>query len=134
MVERRQSLDCAEEFVVDVRVPSLEEIAENPKRCGFIGGGWVDSDKPNMINLYWHARRRTCFTVYSLLNVLEHETLHAVLAWRLSLQFSIRLDRVHRSSCVCLDNGKLVFVNEFKIGRKWVLPPCFEEATANILE
>jgi hypothetical protein len=82
-------VDSAEEFVVDVRVPSLEEIAENPKRCSFIGGGWVDSDKPNMINLYWHARRRKCFTVYSLLNVFEHETLHAVLAYHLSLQFSI---------------------------------------------
>jgi hypothetical protein len=134
LVRRTQSLDGTGEFVVDVRVPSLEEIAENPKRCSFIGGGWVDSNKPNMINLYWHARRRKCFTVYSLLNVLEHETLHAVLAWRLSLQFSTKLDRVHRSSCVYLDNGKLVFVNQFKTGRKWVLPPYFEEPTANMLE
>jgi hypothetical protein len=134
LVRRRQSLDGAEEFVVDVRVPSLEEIAENPKRCSFIGGGWVDSDKPNLINLYWHVHRRKHFTVYSLLNVLEHETLHAVLAWRLSLQFSMKLDRVHRSSCVCLNKDKLVFVNEFKIGRKWVLPPYFEEPTANMLE
>ncbi|MEM2118966.1 MAG: hypothetical protein QW840_02455, partial [Candidatus Bathyarchaeia archaeon] len=62
------------------------------------------------------------------------ETLHVVLAKNLSLQVSMKLDRVHRSSCVWLDEKRLIFVNEFRFGDKWVLPPYFEEPTEETLE
>jgi hypothetical protein len=119
--------------VLDVRVPSESEISENPKRRDFLGGAWVDSQNLNVVNLYWHKRREQ-FSVYSLLNVLEHETLHSVLARRLSIQLSMKLDRVHRSSCVWIDKNKLVFINEFKISGNWVLPSYFEEPTEDLLE
>ncbi len=125
-------LKC-EHWVVDVRVPTEGQIAENPKRIDFIGGGWVDSTEPEVVCLYWHKRKGR-FSVYSLLNVLEHETLHVVLAKRLGLQASIELDRVHRSSCVRLDDERLVFVNEFKFRKEWVLPPYSEEPTEDVLE
>ena len=123
----------AEPVAISVRVPSEAEILENPKREDFLGGGWVDSVDFNMVNVYWH-KRQELFSVYSLLNVLEHETLHSVLAKRLSLQVSMKLDRVHRSSCVCANGNRLVFINEFKIAGEWVFPPYFEEPTNDLLE
>jgi hypothetical protein len=132
---RRQSktTESTDSSVLDVRVPSESEISENPKRRDFLGGAWVDSQNLNVVNLYWHKRREQ-FSVYSLLNVLEHETLHSVLARRLSIQLSMKLDRVHRSSCVWIDKNKLVFINEFKISGNWVLPSYFEEPTEDLLE
>ena len=118
---------------IHVRGSGEAEILENPKRGEFLGGGWVDSVDFDMINVYWH-KRRELFSVYSLLNVLEHETLHSVLAKRLSLQVSMKLDRVHRSSCVCANGNRLVFINEFKIAGEWVFPPYFEESTEDLLE
>jgi hypothetical protein len=117
---------------VDVRVPTESEILENPRRRDFIGGGWVDSSDLNMINVYWH-KRQGLFTVYSLLNVLEHETLHSVLARLVSLKTSMTLDRIHRSSHVWMSEDKLVYINEFWF-KKWTLPPYFEEPTENMLE
>ena len=114
---------------ISVRVPSEAEILENPKRDDFLGGGWVDSVDVSMINVYWH-KRQELFSVYSLLNDLEHETLHSVLAKRLSLQASMKLDRVHRSSCICTNGNRLVLINEFKIAGEWSLPPYFEEPTS----
>ena len=125
-------MEC-KDWVVGIRVPTEEQIAENPKRVDFVGGGWIDSTEPEVICLYWHKRKGR-FSVYSLLNVLEHETLHVVLARRLSLQASIKLDRVHRSSCVWLDDERSVFVNEFKFGKEWMLPPYSEKPTADLLE
>lgn len=122
-----------EPVTINVRVPSESEILENPKRGEFLGGGWVDSVDVNMINVYWH-KRQELFSVYSLLNVLEHETLHSVLAKRLSLLVSMKLDRVHRSSCVCANGNRLVFINEFKIADEWVFPPYFEEPTDDLLK
>ena len=123
----------AEFAAINVRVPSEAEILENPKRGEFLGGGWVDSVDFDMINVYWH-KRRELFSVYSLLNVLEHETLHSVLAKRMSLQVSMKLDRVHRSSCICTNGNRLVFINEFKIAGEWIFPPYFEEPTSDLLE
>lgn len=122
-----------ETFVVDARIPSEAQIVENPRRAKFLGGGWVDSSEINVINLYWH-RRREHFTIYSLLNVLEHETLHVVLAKRLNLEASKDLDNIHRSRCVWISEDKMVFINEFKCGAKWSLPPYFEEPTKDMLE
>lgn len=133
MQKRSKHCNSDESSAVDVRVPSEEEILENPRSRDFLGGGWVDSSDLSVINLYWH-RRKGHFTVYSLLNVLEHETLHSVLARRLSLKVSMKLDRVHRSSCVRMDEEKLVFVNEFKISGQWVFPPYFEEPTEDLPE
>jgi hypothetical protein len=118
--------------VVNVRVPTQNEILENPKRRDFLGGGWVDSSKLSMINVYWH-RRQKLFTVYSLLNVLEHESLHSVLARHISLKTSMKLDNVHRCSCAWISEDKLVFVNEFFFGR-WIFPSYFEEPTDDLLE
>jgi hypothetical protein len=83
--------------------------------------------------VYWH-RRQGLFTIYSLLNVLEHETLHSVLAKFINVQASVKLDNVHRSSCAWLDDEKLVFVNEFRFGGIWVFAPYFEEPTDELLE
>jgi hypothetical protein len=117
---------------MDVRVPSRREILENPKRRVFLGGGWVDSWELNTINLYWHRKQRF-FTVYSLLNVLEHEDLHSVLARLVNMRASIKFDNVHRCSGVWISEDRLVFVNEFFFGR-WVFPPYFEEPTDESLE
>jgi hypothetical protein len=117
---------------VDVRVPSRREILKNPKRRDFLGGGWVDSLELSTINVYWH-RRQEFFTVYSLLNVLEHEGLHSVLARLINLDTSAKLDNVHRCSCVWISKDKLVFVNEFFFG-SWVFPLYFEEPTEDMLE
>lgn len=118
--------------VVSVRVPTQSEILENPKRRDFLGGGWVDSSELSMINVYWH-RRQKFFTVYSLLNVLEHEALHSVLARLIDLETSMKLDNIHTCSCVWISGGKLVFVNKFFFS-KWMFPPYFEEPTEDLLE
>jgi len=117
---------------VDVRVPSRREILENPKRRDFLGGGWVDSLELSIINVYWH-RRQKLFTIYSLLNVLEHEGLHSVLARLINLNTSAKLDNVHRCSSVWIRKDKMVFVNEFFFA-SWVFPPYYEEPTEDMLE
>jgi hypothetical protein len=118
--------------VIELGVPTEKEILENPRRQNFLGGGWVDSSEPNVINVYWH-RRQSLFTVHSLLQVLEHETLHSVLILLAGLEVSMKLDNVHRSSCVWIDENKLIFANEFRFER-WMLPPYFEEPTEDLLE
>jgi hypothetical protein len=117
---------------LEARIPTRSEILVNPKRRDFLGGGWVDSLDLNMINVYWHRRQRL-FTVYSLLNVLEHEGLHSVLAKLVGLEASMKLDNVHRCTCVWISEDKLVFVNEF-LFKKWMFPPYFEEPTEDMLE
>jgi hypothetical protein len=119
-------------WVVGVRVPTRQEIVANPRRAWFIGGGWIDSGDPSVINLYWH-RRQKLFTIYSLLQVLEHETLHSVLARIAGLDISEKLDKVHRSICMWLDEDRLVFVNQVLV-KKWVLPFYVEEPTEELLE
>jgi hypothetical protein len=117
-----------------VRVPSEAEILENPRRAWFVCGGWIDSVDPSVVNVYWH-RRQGRFTIYSLLQILEHEVLHAVLAEFISLEVSTKLDSVHRSVFVLLgDDDKGVFVNELRIGEEWVFPPYLEEPTEDLLE
>lgn len=118
--------------VIEFIVPTEKEILENPRRKNFLGGGWIDSSEPNMINVYWH-KLQGLFTVYSLLQVLEHETLHSVLVRLASLGVSMKLDNVHRSSCVWMDENRLIFVNEFRF-KRWMLPPYFEEPTVDLLE
>lgn len=121
-----------EPSVIELGVPTEKEILENPRRQNFLGGGWIDSSEPNVINVYWH-RLQGLFTVYSLLQVLEHETLHSVLVRLASLRVSMKLDNVHRSSCVWMDENRLIFVNEFRF-KRWMLPPYFEEPTVDLLE
>jgi hypothetical protein len=117
-----------------VRVPSEEEILENPHRAWFVCGGWIDSVDPSVVNVYWH-RRQGRFTIYSLLQILEHEVLHAVLAGFIDLEVSTKLDNVHRSVFILLgDDDKGVFVNELRIGEEWVFPPYLEEPTEDLLE
>jgi hypothetical protein len=118
-----------------VRVPSREEILENPSRAWFVCGGWIDSDAPNVVNVYWH-RRQGRFTVFSLLQILEHEILHAVLALRVGLDVSSKLNSVFRSVFVLLneEGEKGVFVNELRNGEDWVFPPYLEEPTEDLLE
>jgi hypothetical protein len=116
---------------VNVRVPTKNEILENPKRRDFLGGGWVDSSELETINVYWH-KRQGLFTIYSLLNVLEHESLHSVLARLTNLETSMKLDNVQRCSSVWISEDRLVFVNEFLFGT-WVFPPYFEEPTEKLL-
>jgi hypothetical protein len=118
---------------VVVRVPSREEILENPTRAWFVCGGWIDSVEPSVINVYWH-RRQGRFSVYSLLQILEHETLHAVLAMLLDLEVSKMLDKVHRSVFVLLGDRRGVFANEFRVGEEWGFPPYLEEPTEDLLE
>lgn len=117
--------------VFDVKIPTREEISENPKRAWFIAGGWVNDSEPEDIYVYWH-RRRNHFTVYSLLQIVEHETLHAVLLSLMDVEASRRLDRIHRCACVRLDDDRFVFVNEFRIG-DWEFPPYLEEPTEELL-
>jgi len=97
----------------------------------FVAGGWVDGSDICNINLYWHKRQHH-FTIYSLLQVLEHETLHAVLADIADLETSKKLDNINRCSCVWLEDNRPVFVNEYRI-TKWVYPPYFEEPTEDLL-
>jgi hypothetical protein len=40
---------------------------------------------------------------------------------------------VHRSKCVWLDEDRMVFVNEARVG-EWMLPPYYEEPTEDLLE
>ncbi|NWG10146.1 hypothetical protein HXY33_00075 [Candidatus Bathyarchaeota archaeon] len=124
--------DTSKAFTIDVRIPTRSQIVENPRRAWFIGGGWIDSLDPKVINLYWH-RRQKHFTIYSLLQVLEHETLHTVLARIIDLETSQKLDNVHRSICVWLNDNKLVFVNEIRI-KEWFFPPYIEEPTEDMLD
>jgi hypothetical protein len=124
--------DASESFAISLRIPTRSEIVENPRRAWFIGGGWIDSSEPHVINLYWH-RRRKHFTIYSLLQVLEHETLHSVLARVTDLETSMKLDNVHRSVCVWLNDNMLVFVNEIRM-EKWVFAPYVEEPEEELLE
>jgi hypothetical protein len=134
VVQKRSEIaELSGSFVFDVRIPTEEQILENPKRQAFLGGGWVDTWELDVINVYWH-RRQGLFTVYSLLSVLEHETLHSVLARFVDLDASVKLDNVHHSSCAWLDEERLVFVNEFKFAGKWVFPPYFEEPADDLLE
>lgn len=119
-------------LVIGVSVPTERQILENPRRESFLGGGWVDSSEPDVINVYWH-RRQGLFTVYSLLQVLEHEALHSILVRLEGLEVSMKLDNVHRSSCVWMSEDRLVFVNEFRF-KRWVLPPYFEEPTEDLLD
>jgi hypothetical protein len=116
-----------------VRVPSREEVLENPRRAWFVCGGWIDSADPDLINVYWH-RRQGRFSVYSLLQILEHETLHSVLATFLGLDVSKSLDKVHRSVFILLGDGRGVFVNELRTREDWVFPPYLEEPTEDLLE
>ena len=118
-----------------VRVPSRAEILENPCRAWLVCGGWIDGDAPNVVNVYWH-RRQGRFTVFSLLQILEHEMLHAVLALRVGLDVSEKLDNVHRSVFVLLDEvgEKGIFVNELRNGEEWVFPPYLEEPEEDLLE
>jgi hypothetical protein len=118
--------------VIDVSVPTDVQVLENPKRQKFLGGGWIDSTKPNVIKVYWH-RRQKLFTVYSLLQVLEHETLHAVLIRFMSLQTSMKLDNIHRSSHVWIDKDRLIFINQFRF-KRWIRPAYSEEPTEDLLE
>jgi hypothetical protein len=132
MREQRKMRDPRKSLALDLRIPTEEEILENPRRADFIGGGWIDSLDPNIINLYWHKRQKQ-FTVYSLLQVLEHETLHAVLASIFNLETSMKLDNIHRSSCMRLTDDRLVFANEIRIN-KWQFPPYSEEPTQDLLD
>jgi hypothetical protein len=119
-------------LIIGLRIPTEEEILENPRRLKFIGGGWIDSLDPTIINLYWHKRQQH-FSVYSLLQVLEHETLHSVLAALFGLETSTKLDNIHRCSCMELENGRLVFANEIRTNRKWRFPPYLEEPSQELL-
>jgi hypothetical protein len=127
---RAKKKDMHEFFAIDVRIPTRREIVENPRRAWFIGGGWIDSLDPKVINLYWH-RHQKYFTVYSLFQVLEHETLHSVLAKISDLETSAKLDNVHRSVCIWISDDKLVFVNEIRM-EKWVFPPYVEEPSEEL--
>lgn len=119
-----------ESEVVVVRVPLRDEILENPNRAFFVCGGWIGSDAPNVVNVYWH-RRQVGFTVFSLLQILEHEMLHAVLALRMGLEVSMKLDNVHRSAFILLEEKgeKGIFVNQLHIGENRVFPSYLEERT-----
>jgi hypothetical protein len=119
-------------FVIGVSVPTEVQVLENPKRRKFLGGGWIDSTEPSIIRIYWH-RRQKLFTVYSLLQVLEHETLHAVLIRFMNLQTSMKLDNIHRSSHVWIGKDKLIFINQFRF-KRWIRPSYSEEPTEDLLE
>jgi hypothetical protein len=123
-----------EPSAIELIVPTEKEILENPRRQNFLGGGWIDSSEPNVINVYWH-KLQGLFTVYSLLQVLEHETLHSVPVKLASLGLGVskKLDNVHRSSYIWMDENRLFFVNEFRF-KRWMLPPYFEEPTVDLLE
>ena len=101
---------------MDVRIPTSEEVLENPRRRLFIAGGWINDSEPDVVYVYWH-RHQEHFTVYSLLRILEHETLHSVLAKRIDLKSSAKLDIVHDASPVWLDSGRLIFRSRFDIKR-----------------
>jgi hypothetical protein len=120
---------------IDVRVPSKAEILESPNRAWLVCGGWIDGDVPNVVNVYWHRRQRR-FTVFSLLQILEHEMLHAVLALHFGLDVSMKLDNVYRSVFVLMDETgeKGIFVNELRNGEGWVFSPYLEEPTEDLLE
>jgi hypothetical protein len=118
-------------FAINVRIPTEAEILESPRRAEFVGGGWIDSWKPNVICLYWRKKQEH-FTVYSVLQVLEHETLHAVLIHLFGLETSTKLDNINRSSHIWLDNGKLVYVNEYRI-IDWLVPPYVEQPTEDLI-
>jgi hypothetical protein len=119
-------------FVIDVSVPTEVQVLENPKRQKFLGGGWIDSTEPNVTKVYWH-RRQKLFTLYSLLQVLEHETLHAVLIRFTSLETSMKLDNIHRSSHLWINKDRLIFVNQFRF-KRWARPEYSEEPTEDLLE
>ncbi len=132
MKQAKKSEAIERSSAINLRIPTKKEIVENPKRAWFIGGGWVDSADLYTINVYWH-RRRKLFTTYSLLQVLEHETLHSVLARAVNLEASVKLDKVHRSICVWHGENKLVFVNEIFI-KEWVFPDYVEEPSDEMLD
>lgn len=99
---------------MDIRIPTPDEILENPRRRLFIAGGWINDSEPDVVYVYWH-RHQKHFTVHSLLRILEHETLHSVLARRIDLGTSVQLDNVHDASPIWLENGRLIFESRFEI-------------------
>jgi hypothetical protein len=132
MSEQRSMRNPRKCLTIGLRIPTEEEILENPRRANFMGGGWIDSLDSNTINLYWHKRQHH-FTIYSILQVLEHETLHVVLAVIFDLETSMKLDSIHRCSCIKLTEDRLVFVNEIRINR-WQSAPYMEEPTQDLLD
>ncbi len=117
---------------IDVRIPTREEVYESPRRRWFVAGGWVNDDDPCSVYVYWQ-RRRECFSVFSFLQILENEVLHSALLRMFGVEVSMRLDWVHRSTKVHLENGAFVFANRFRFGRRWVFPPYFEEPSDDLL-
>jgi hypothetical protein len=97
-----------------------------------VAGGWVNDDEPNSVYVYWQ-RRQQCFSVFSFLQILEHEVLHSVLLRLFEVEISMRLDCVHRSTRVHLEDGGFVFANRFGFGRQWMFPPYFEEPREDLL-
>lgn len=79
---------------------------------------------------------RRVLRFFSLLQILEHEMLYAVLALCVGLEVSEKLDNVHRSVFILLeeDGEKGVFVNELRSEDDWVFPPYLEEPTQDLLE
>jgi hypothetical protein len=132
MKEQRSMGNLGKSPTIGVRIPTEEEILENPRRANFIGGGWIDSLDPNTVNLYWHKRQQH-FAIYSILQVLEHETLHAVLAVIFDLETSMKLDNIHGCSCIKSTDHRLVFVNEIRMN-KWQSAPYLEEPTQDLLD
>lgn len=118
---------------IDVRIPTGEEIAENPKRAEFVGGGWINSDEIGEIYVYWH-RRQEYFTIFSLIQVLEHETLHTVLVRLFDWETAEKLDSVQRSACAWIDEVKLLFINEIRTAEGWAFPPYLEEPAEELLD
>jgi len=68
-----------------------------------------------------------------LLQVLEHESIHAVLIRIIDLETSMKLDNIHRCSCIRVTDDKLVFVNEVRI-KKWMFPPYLEQPAEDLLD
>lgn len=97
-----------------------------------MAGGWVNDDEPNNVYVYWQ-RRQQCFSVFSFLQILEHEVLHSVLLRLFGVEISMRLDCIHRSTWVRLKDGGFVFADRFRFGRRWVFPPYFEEPREDLL-
>jgi hypothetical protein len=132
MKMQRRMRNPGQSSAIGIRIPTEEEILENPKRANFIGGGWIDSLDPSIINLYWHKRQQH-FTIYSILQVLEHETLHAILALIFDLKTSMKLDNIHRCTCTKLTDDRLVYVIEIRMN-EWQPAPYLEEPAQDMLD
>jgi hypothetical protein len=106
---------------IDIKIATMKQVREwgkdrdlNPygKRAPVWGG--VIYNSPRIIYLFWLKSYQKHFTVYTLLQLLEHEFLHHVLD-KVSKEARHQLDNIHKNMEVTIREGVVVYEFYFRI-------------------